>query len=193
MSLPEDGIGLDATLDELAIAVEHGCRISSPGFLGFITTGATTVGVAAHAAVAAAGGQRYLLHSFNALEWTALRWLADLCGLPDGVAGVFTSGGSTANLIALGAARQAAYERLGIDVAEAGLPPAAPRGRIYATDRCTGRPQCSDSGEAACATSPAIAPGTSTPTPSRTPCGRTPPRGSFPSRWSRSRARPTPA
>lgn len=133
--LPNEGVGLDATIDQLTVAVEHGCRIGAPGFLGFVTTGTTTVGVAAQAAVAAAGGQRYLLHSFNALEWTALRWLAELCGLPAGVAGVFTSGGSTANLVALGAARQAAYERLGIDVAETGLPAHAPRGRIYASAR----------------------------------------------------------
>lgn len=135
LRLPEHGVGIDSVLDELAIAVEHGCRIGSPGFLGFITTTATTVGVAAQAAVAAAGGQRYLLHSFNALEWTALRWLAELCGLPAGVAGVFTSGGSSANLVALGAARQAAYEDLGIDIAQTGVPDGAPRGRIYASER----------------------------------------------------------
>jgi hypothetical protein len=47
---------------------------------------------------------------------------------------VFTSGGSTANLIALGAARQAAFERVGVDVAEDGVPPGA-RARIYASTR----------------------------------------------------------
>jgi glutamate/tyrosine decarboxylase-like PLP-dependent enzyme len=49
-------------------------------------------------------------------------------------AGVFTSGGSTANLIALGAARQAAFERVGVDVAEDGVPSGA-RTRIYASTR----------------------------------------------------------
>jgi aromatic-L-amino-acid decarboxylase len=47
---------------------------------------------------------------------------------------VFTSGGSTANLLALGAARQAAFERMGVDVAEDGLP-FTTRGRIYASVR----------------------------------------------------------
>ncbi len=92
-----------------------------------MTTGATTSAVAAHTAVALAGGQRYLLNAFNALEQTGLRWLAELCGLPTGVAGVFSSGGSTANLVALGAARQAALERLGVDAAEDGLPAASSR------------------------------------------------------------------
>lgn len=134
MALPDDGVGLDTMLDELGRAVQAGCRISAPGFLGFITTGATTSGVAAQTAVALAGGQRYLLHAFNTLERTGLRWLAELCGLPEGVSGVFSSGGSTANLVALGAARQAAYERLGVDASADGLP-AGTSGRIYVSSR----------------------------------------------------------
>ncbi len=130
--LPEDGAGLDATIDELAAVVRWGSRISAPGFVGFITTGASTSGAAALTAAAFAGGQRYTLHAFNAIEHTSLRWLADLCGLPEGVAGVYSSGGSSANLIALGTARQAAYERLGRNVAEDGAPDGRP-GRIYAS------------------------------------------------------------
>jgi aromatic-L-amino-acid decarboxylase len=130
--LPDDGIGQDAAIDELARVVLDGCRIGSPGFVGFITTGSSTVPAVAQLATAVAGGQRYLLHAFNALEHSSLRWLADLCGLPPDAVGVYSSGGSTANLIALGAARQAAFERRGVDVSEAGLPP-SPRGRIYAS------------------------------------------------------------
>jgi aromatic-L-amino-acid decarboxylase len=133
-TLPEDGVGLDATVDELATAIEWGCRVAAPGFFGFITTGASTSGVAAHAAVAAAGGQRYGRHGFNALERTGLRWLSELCGLPADVTGVFSSGGSTANLVALGTARQAAFERRGIDVSTHGLPAGA-EARIYASRR----------------------------------------------------------
>lgn len=133
-ALPDEGIGLDATVDQLAMAVDWGCRISAPGFVGFVTTGGTTAGAVAQTATAVAGGQRYMLHAFNALERTGLRWLAELCGLPSGVHGVFTSGGSTANLIALGAARQAAFERLGVDVAADGLP-AGVEARIYASTR----------------------------------------------------------
>lgn len=134
LDLPTEGVGLEATIEEIATAVEHGCRISAPGFVGFITTGAATAAVAAHAAIGVAGGQRYLLHAFNALEWTGLRWLADLCGLPAGAHGVFTSGGSTAQLLALGTARQATFERLGVDVAADGMPPGV-EGRIYVSTR----------------------------------------------------------
>jgi aromatic-L-amino-acid/L-tryptophan decarboxylase len=128
--LPEQGAGLETTLDELAAMVGDANRISAPGFTGFITTGAATVPAAAAGAVAVVGGQRYMLHSFNALEHSSLRWLADVCGLPPGVTGVYSSGGSTANLVALGAARQAALERQGVDAAEDGQP-AGFRGRIY--------------------------------------------------------------
>lgn len=130
--LPDAGIGLEATIDELGAIVRDGSRISAPGFVSFITTGASTSGAAALAATAVAGGQRYTLHAFNAVEHTSLRWLADLCGLPAGVTGVYSSGGSSANLIALAAARQAAYERLGRNVAEDGALDGAP-GRIYAS------------------------------------------------------------
>jgi aromatic-L-amino-acid decarboxylase len=132
VGLPTTGIGLPGTLDELALAIEDGSRISAPGFVAFITTGASTGPAMAGAAVAVAGGQRYTLHAFNALERTGLRWLAELCGLPEGVAGAFTSGGSTANLIGLGAARQAAFERRGVDVGEDGQPGDVPC-RIYAS------------------------------------------------------------
>jgi aromatic-L-amino-acid/L-tryptophan decarboxylase len=134
IGLPDVGIGLDALVDELGTAVEQGCRIGAPGFLGFITTAATTAGVVAQTAASAAGAQRYLLHAFNALEHTALRWLAELCGIPAEASGVFTSGGSTAQLIALGAARQAAFERHGIDVGADGLPTGI-QARVYVSSR----------------------------------------------------------
>ena len=105
-----------------------------PGWLGFVTTAPTTAAVAASVAAVTAGAQRYLHQSFNHLEHLGLRWLAELCGLPAAATGVFASGGSTANLVALGTARQAAFERRGVDVAEDGLPTDV-RGRIYTSER----------------------------------------------------------
>jgi aromatic-L-amino-acid decarboxylase len=58
--------------------------------------------------------------------------LAELLGLAGGLFGVFTSGGSVANLVGLGAARQRAFERIDHDPARDGLPP-HPRCRIYAS------------------------------------------------------------
>ena len=133
VGLPADGAGLEVVIEELAGFVADGSGISMPGFFGFITTGGSTSAIAAQAAAAGMGGQRYLLHAFNDVEHLALRWLAELCGIPPSAAGVFTSGGSTANLVALGAARQWTFEQRGVDVAETGLP-ASPY-RIYASAR----------------------------------------------------------
>jgi len=47
---------------------------------------------------------------------------------------VFSSGGSTANLVALGAARQWVFEQRGVDVSQDGLPPGA-QARIYASEQ----------------------------------------------------------
>ncbi|MGZ8640745.1 MAG: pyridoxal phosphate-dependent decarboxylase family protein [Actinomycetota bacterium] len=46
-------------------------------------------------------------------ENQALRWVADLAGLPDGAGGVFVSGGSAGNLSSLVTARHTAAERRG--------------------------------------------------------------------------------
>ena len=55
--------------------------------------------------------------AYNRLQLVRLRvaldWVAQLCGIPASYQGVFSSGGSTANLVALGAARQWAFERRG--------------------------------------------------------------------------------
>ncbi|HEU0244892.1 MAG TPA: aminotransferase class V-fold PLP-dependent enzyme [Candidatus Limnocylindrales bacterium] len=131
--LPVSGVGPEGAIDGVGVAVEHGSRISAPGWLSFVTTGATTVPAAAFAASIVAGGQRYLHQSFNTLEYTGLRWLAELCGLPEGVTGVFSSGGSTSQLLGLGAARQAAFERRGVNVGEHGVP-VGEQGRIYASE-----------------------------------------------------------
>lgn len=132
-SLPEKGAGLDAVLDELnEMVIPYGLRNGAPGFSGWITTAPTTSGTAAALAADVAGSQRWWVQPFNFLETVALRWLAELLGLPSSVQGAFTSGGSVANLVALGAARQHAFEREGIDPARDGLP-ADYRWRLYAS------------------------------------------------------------
>lgn len=131
-SVPEDGVGLDRVVTELGTYLEDAASLTSPGFCPLIVQGPTTAAVAARVA-GAVGGVRYFLHSMNHLEKVALRWLAEVCGIPTSAAGVFVSGGSVANLVALGAARQAAWETLGIDAAETGMR-AAPLPRIYASE-----------------------------------------------------------
>lgn len=133
--LPRQGRGAEETVRRLGDpVVRHGQRMTSPGFLGWITTGSTVVPALAGLATAFAGTQRYLGHATSFLEELALRWLAEACGLDGARArdGVFSSSGSVANLLALGAARQHAYERRGHDVARDGLS-GQPRGRVYAS------------------------------------------------------------
>src|SRR3954465_9027680 len=119
---PQQGIGADATLDEFVnVVLPHGPKLTSEASWGWITTGPSTVPTAVTAASMVASPQRQTLTAFNLLEETALQWLVELCGLPSHMKGVFSSGGSTANLIALGAARQWALEQRGIDPAGDGL------------------------------------------------------------------------
>ncbi|MGD9957272.1 MAG: hypothetical protein AB7V23_14500, partial [Candidatus Nanopelagicales bacterium] len=120
--LPDEGIGADATLDELLeVVVPNGSRVSDPGFWGWIVTGPATVPAAAAAAALIAAPHRYSIIASNLVEDLSLRWLADLCGLGPHMRGIYSSGGSTANLVALGAARQWAFEQRGIDVAKEGV------------------------------------------------------------------------
>jgi aromatic-L-amino-acid/L-tryptophan decarboxylase len=129
--LPEQGAGIDAVMDEISrYLLPNASQIPNPGCSSFITTGATTVGALATLAAAVAAPQRSGLHAFSFLEDLSLRWLAELFGLPRNLQGIYSSGGSVANLLALGAARQQAFERIGCDTARSGVP--AP-GRVFAS------------------------------------------------------------
>ena len=120
--VPRDGIGADATLQEfIDVVLPNGPHLTSEASWGWITTGPSTVPTAVAAASAIAAPQRQTVTAFNVLEELALDWLVELCRLPSGMKGVFSSGGSTANLIALGAARQWALEQQGIDPSGDGL------------------------------------------------------------------------
>lgn len=131
--VPTTGAGDEETLRVLADTVlPDAMRMTSPGFLGWITTGSTVVPAVARLVATMAGTQRYLGHTTGLLESVALRWLAQVCALPEHMSGVFSSSGSVANLLAMGAARQHAYERLGHDPARDGVRH-LPEGRIYAS------------------------------------------------------------
>lgn len=119
---PEHGIGADATIAEfIEVVLPNGGRLSSPSSWGWITTGPTTVPTVVAAAAMIASPQRYTITAFNRLEELSLAWFAQICGLGEHMKGVYSSGGSTANLIALGAARQWALEQAGTDPAAKGL------------------------------------------------------------------------
>lgn len=128
--LPQRGAGIDQVTDELIHdLIPNGSPVPRPGFSAFITTGGTTAATLAMTAASVASPQRYMITAFNFVEELSLRWLAQMLEIGE-LQGVYSSGGSVANLLALGAARQSAFERQGRDVAAEGLDrPAA----VYAT------------------------------------------------------------
>ena len=131
--LPQEGAGLEAVLEDLRKwIVPNGLRNGHPGFSGWVTTSPTTSGTAAALASTVAGSQRVWVHTFNYLEKLSLDWLKQLLGFPENWHGTYTTGGSSANLIALGAARQWAVEQQGFDPSMTGLP-AHLKWRIYAS------------------------------------------------------------
>jgi aromatic-L-amino-acid decarboxylase len=130
LPLPSIGVGIEQVTDELIQhVIPNGAATTRPGFSAFITTGGTSAAALASAAANIAAPQRYWMTAFNLLEEVSLNWLATMCGI-GAMKGVYSSGGSTANLLALGAARQSAFEKIGRDVAAEGVNRLA---RVYAT------------------------------------------------------------
>jgi len=121
VALPREGVGIQRVLDDLVQhVIPNGSAVPRPGFCSFITTGGVSAATLASTAASVASPQRYGLTAFNFLEELSLEWLAEMFGLK-AMRGVYTSGGSVANLLALGAARQSAFERIGCDPAADGM------------------------------------------------------------------------
>ncbi len=121
--MPETGVGAEAVIEEIATTlIPNGSRISDPRCWGWIVSVPGPVAIAASAAGSIAASQRYTINAFNLLEEVSLTWLAQLCGLDSTrMRGIYSSGGSVANLVALGAARQWAFEQRGVDPAADGV------------------------------------------------------------------------
>ena len=133
IELPQKGVGIDQVSRELIEQIiPNGSPVPKPGFTSFITTGATTASTLATTAASIASPQRYLGTAFNFIEELSLNWMATMFGI-EKLKGVYSSGGSVANLIALGGARQYAFEQLGHDPAAAGVDRAV---RVYASAEC---------------------------------------------------------
>lgn len=131
--LPQQGTGIEkVTRDLVEQVIANGSPVPKPGFTSYITTGATTASTLALTAASIASPQRYMPTAFNFLEELSLDWMAQMFGL-GAMKGIYSSGGSVANLIALGAARQSAFEKLGHDPASHGVNRSV---SIYATAEC---------------------------------------------------------
>ena len=114
--ISEQGIGGQAALELFAKELAPACiSIDHPRYLSFIPCAPTEASSLFDLVVGASAlyGGSWLegagaVHAENA----ALRWVADLAGLPDTAGGVFVPGGTVGNLSALVAARHQARTRL---------------------------------------------------------------------------------
>ena len=108
---PEEGRSFDSILERLARDVlPYRARVGHPRFLAFVPGSPTYPAILADA----------LASGFNAfvgtwlggsgpamVELVTIDWLREMLGLPEGSGGLFTSGGTSATLVALVAARHA--------------------------------------------------------------------------------------
>jgi glutamate/tyrosine decarboxylase-like PLP-dependent enzyme len=114
-TVTDEGIGGEAALRLFGDVLSRAClSIDHPRSLSFIPAAPTEAATLFDLVVGASsiyGGS--WLEGAGAVyaENQALRWIADLAGLPEGAGGVFVQGGTIGNLSALVAARHAARAR----------------------------------------------------------------------------------
>jgi L-2,4-diaminobutyrate decarboxylase len=116
-TITEGGLGADQALriwsEVLAPAT---ISIDHPAFLAFIPGAPTKASILFDLAISASSTYAGTWLEGGGAVWAenqALRWIADLAGLPEGAGGCFVSGGTNGNLSALVAARHTAADRRG--------------------------------------------------------------------------------
>ena len=111
------GLGGEAMLELFDQVLSRACiSTDHPRFLSFIPAAPTEAATLFDLVVGASsiyGGSWLEGSGAVYAENQALRWIADLAGLPESAGGVFVQGGTMGNLSALVAARYAAGERAG--------------------------------------------------------------------------------
>jgi glutamate/tyrosine decarboxylase-like PLP-dependent enzyme len=122
--LPDEGVGTIAALSQFRDKYEAQLSGSpGPRYLGFVTGGSTPAALAGDW-LASAYDQNVGSDGDSiatTVERETVRLLRDLFALPEQFVGVFVSGATQANLVALATARQWAAQRMGVDVSEHGL------------------------------------------------------------------------
>jgi len=122
--LPEEGLGAMQALTTFRAKYEAGLSASpGPRYLGFVTGGTTPAALAGDWLVSAYDQNATSGNDSTVpeIERATVSLLRALFNLPDTYEGVFVSGATMANFVALATARQCAAERLGCDVSEQGL------------------------------------------------------------------------
>jgi glutamate/tyrosine decarboxylase-like PLP-dependent enzyme len=123
--VPDDPACAEVVLDLLARFGSPATVANSGGrFFGFVNGGCIPAALAA-AWLVSAWDQNAAMEVQSptaiALEETALDWVRQLLGLPEGCGGAVVTGATMANFAALAAARHAVLERAGWDVENDGL------------------------------------------------------------------------
>ncbi|MGA5818088.1 pyridoxal phosphate-dependent decarboxylase family protein [Kitasatospora sp. NPDC094028] len=123
-ALSTAGGGLRAALAEFAERWQPRLSASAgPRYFGFVTGGATPAALAGDwlTATADQNSNSSLDPAGQDLEREAVGWLRELFGLSDAHSGTFVSGATMSNTVGLAVGREWLGERLGVDVAEAGV------------------------------------------------------------------------
>lgn len=119
-----------AVIDELAAKAEPGLMASPSGrFFGWVIGGTLPAALAADWLVSAwdqNAGMHSAAPAAAAIEHQAAGWLLDILGLPATAEVGFVTGGTTANMVGLTAARGEVLRQAGWDVNERGLTGAPP-------------------------------------------------------------------
>lgn len=117
ITITEDGLGAGEVLRLFAEVLEPACLSTDfPRYFAFVPAAPTEVSVLADLVVSACSVYAGSWLEGSGAVWAenqALRWLADLAGLPPHTGGCFVSGGTMGNLSALVAARTSARGRAG--------------------------------------------------------------------------------
>ena len=107
--MPESPTNINASVDwYLKHVAPNTTRVDHPRFFAFVPCPSSFAGVIGQTLAAAMNpfaGSWLGGGATCALELVVLRWIAEMLDLPGEMPGIFTSGGSVANLIALAAAR----------------------------------------------------------------------------------------
>lgn len=125
--LPESGIPAGELLDQVEKDVLGMItHVDHPRFYAYVPSPGNFIGAMADALVAGFNpfaGAWKMAPGPTQVELVSVDWLRQICGMPEGAGGAFTSGGSIANLTALAVAR---HDRL----TQSSAPP-----RIYTSDQ----------------------------------------------------------
>jgi L-2,4-diaminobutyrate decarboxylase len=136
---PEEGRGLDATLDLVGrVVLRNSMMVSNPACLGHLHCPPLISALAAEALISAANQSMDSWDQAPAatyLERHVINWLCGLFGLGAHADGIFTSGGTQSNFMGLMLARDTFAKHVcGWPIQERGLPPAASRFRILCSE-----------------------------------------------------------